>query len=232
MSAGLPFSGSRTCAEWIRGAADGRPFRPRPHRRRPMPTDLAELARNHSLSWLSRHYCAGKSTVQRWCAEAGVKPDPARCDRRPIPGDFAALAPTMTMTALVRHYGTHHDTVARWAAEVGVEPPPYRRPPPSATKPEPTGYRRLSGTAKRSYIATHYHYRDVSLEGRAADHLRRWTFVFRCTEGGAADREGEFWRYGNRVMTGPELVERAKRHGFDPDEWRVVPAREQARAEA
>jgi hypothetical protein len=52
--------------------------------------------------------------------------------------------------------------------------------------------------------------------------LRRICAVYRCTETGRADPKGKFWRFGNAVLTPDELIARAERKGWDPEEWRRV----------
>lgn len=143
-----------------------------------------------------------------------------RARRKPRPADLADNAATMTTSALARHYRVHHDTVERWLADTGVTPAARRR----AQKPRPKAVSYAG--PKSAFVGTLP--RDASLEGQAADVLRRLTFVYRCGETGAADQKGRFWRYGNAVLTGPELVERAKRHGFDPEGWKRVGAEARA----
>jgi hypothetical protein len=127
----------------------------------------------------------------------------------------------MHFTALLRHYGRNEKTVRRWLNEAGIKPrePGWRGTGVvRAPKPKLTHVpgRVIYGAPPR--LAE----RKTGLEEDAAQHLRRLTFVFRCGPKGDADQRGKFWRYGNAVFTGAELIARAERHGFDPDAWRRV----------
>lgn len=188
---------------------------------RPMPPDFAASAPAMSESGLTKHYRTNIRTIRRWCREAGVSPRKGQVNVRPVaPADFADNAPAMTRLELARHYRSHHNTIVRWLRETGVE---ARKHVPVPPKPiaRPAAHRGFAGP--KSTFVSRLH-RDASLEGQAADHLRRFCAVYRCTETGRADQRGSHWRYGNAVLQPEELVERARWHGFDPEAWRRVAA--------
>lgn len=237
---------------------------------RPKPADFEAMAATMHQLALMRHYRAGIETVRRWCAEAKVRPIPAKRASRKPPADFADIAPTMSIIQLKRRYKTGGDTILRWASETGVEPrrgtfkvkrdvpadfaercaemrlfqlrehysataptlkrwmaetgarPLVHQKQPPAPKPRPRSeHIRLPGNPL-SRIPE----RDISREGQAAEHLRRWfPNVHRCDEKGQFSLKGKFWRCGmSDPLTGPELIEKAKRKGFDPDAWMKVAA--------
>lgn len=58
----------------------------------------------------------------------------------------------------------------------------------------------------------------------AAQHLQKFAPVFRCDERGEANPKGEFWRYGNTILTESEMLERAERKGWDANAWKRLAA--------
>lgn len=188
----------------------------------PVPPDFAETAaRLVSRKALTRHYGKGKETIIAWMDAVGL-PQQVRKERRPCPDDFAALAPTMTKAEIGRHFKADNVMVNRWLAETRTEAIPadqsdilrrawqHRRP---AYRVTPDVSRHTPALAGR--------------EEAAAQHLRRfYPQVCHCNERGGADPKGKFWRCGNAVVDGAELVERAERKGFDPGAWRRVPVKE------
>jgi hypothetical protein len=196
---------------------------------RPMPEDFAELAATMTLRRLTKHFATNHRTVTRWAREAGITPRKGkRFTLIPLPEDFAVRAATMLHVDLCRHYGVHHRTVERWYAVAGLKP--YRPARPEKPTRETTGYRRMTGAQKRAYAGPKSAFgnllrRDDSLEGRAADFLRRFAAVYRCTEkGGVVEDKARLthWRYGNVVLDADALVERAMRKGWAPNAWRAL----------
>lgn len=59
---------------------------------------------------------------------------------------------------------------------------------------------------------------------RAADFLRVHDRVpmYRCDDIGRAAPKGEFWRYGNAVLPDADVIAKAKRKGWDENEWRKL----------
>lgn len=215
----------RWCAET--GATTAVPIMPATPIR-PVPADFAELAPTLSLRQLSKHYRAGIKVVQRWVTETGATPAyGVRFDARPVPDDFTTLAAKMFTSRLCAHYDCSPDAIKRWSRLTGVTPP--------KALPGRPGLRKSSRTAPKIVRPAAYRptkqgacfdtlRRDTSTEGLAADHLRRFCAVYRCTERGRADQQGSHWRYGNAVLTGAEMIERAERNGFDPEGWKRLAA--------
>lgn len=202
-----------------------------PRELRQIPADFhtqAPLMTRHSLA---KHYQTNASVIERWIAESGVKViEGRRCDATPVPDDFAELAARMVLTELADHYDINHKAVERWFRDTGVPRlvRPRGRPRIATATKKPTvrlAVHRSFAGPKSSFINRLN--RDDSLEGQAADHLRHYCAVYRCTEkGGVVDDRASLthWRYGNAVLTGAELVARAERMGFDPEAWRRIAA--------
>lgn len=135
----------------------------------------------------------------------------------PIPADFAELAAKLTANGLVDHYRHHLRVIKRWFAETGIQP--FVR---KAQKQEPPRRpRRVQAYAGPKSAFTGTLRRDHSTEGRAADVLRKYAPVYRCGERGGIPEDQELlthWRYGAAVLTRDELIERAKRYGFE-ERW-------------
>jgi hypothetical protein len=202
------------------------PLTRRPGGYRPVPSDWATTAPRLTQTALSAHYRCGIAPIHRWAEETGIHPMPTPTLYPPVPADFAQRAAEMLKVELSRHYHAHHRTLLRWFDEAGIAP--LKRVPSRPDPSTPSGYRRLSGVAKRAYaaLATTLR-RDVTMEGQAADHLRRYAAVYRCTPGGGVvDDKARLthWRYGNAVLTSEEMIARAMRNGFRPDAWREIAA--------
>lgn len=217
----------RTGPDTLRRWLDETGVRAGPYRRvRPAPDDFTAVASTMSLRDLSRRYHTCVKVVIRWMAETGAEPyRGSRRDAKPMPADFVELAGVMVLTKLAAHYRITHKAILRWYRQAGVEQ--LRRPRVRIVKAKsarrivrPAAYR-----APTLPFATLR--RDTSTEGRAADHLRKWAPVYRCNErGGVPDDKSllTHWRYGNAVLTGAELAERAKAKGFVPEDWRRLAA--------
>ena len=176
---------------------------------RPMPDDFAVFAPGRTITEIRAHYKTSDKAAHRWFREAGVDPLPRGVPR---PDDLTERAGEMHFNALARHYGVSGKTLSRWLAKTGAEPIEYQRT--GVSRPRDVRYR------------TNWNYkgpkmrlpeRDFSPEAQAADHLRRYTHVYRCTERGSADPRGSFYRYGDVVLTTDELIQRAERKG-----WRMA----------
>ena len=189
---------------------------------RPLPADFLEIAPTLSYAAAEKRWKAGAIQIRTWYRDAGI--GPARATRwKPIPEGFAEIAPTMRLYDLARRYEVQPETVRRWCYRLQIEP--MRRRPKSEpfkrqTKPK-TRKLPLRGVMVLPTLSRMPE-RDSSREGQAADHLRRYCAVYRCTETGAADQKGKFWRVGNAVKTGAELIAQAERHGWNPDAWMEI----------
>lgn len=188
-------------------------------RRKEQPADFAELCDTMTRTLLAKHYGVSYGTLLRWFDEHSSRLKRTGFYRghhkRPVPDDFAQLAPTMTHTKLRQHYGVDGTALRRWLAEAGVSPAVYvaRRRPDTAER----NRERRKGKAPARY---HRGPQVVAMDSRrwspvdlAADVLRRerWV-VYRCDEKGVAKPEGLFWRVGNVVCDGDELLARAARY--------------------
>jgi hypothetical protein len=184
---------------------------------RPMPADFAEIAPTRRVVDLAAHYGCARAAVYRWLADAAIAP-PERHDKRKVPADFRERAQSSSKAALGRHYSIHVKVIERWLRETGVRP--QRGTPGRKAAPQPSRVHTFNKQAPRRAAAP--------LAGRdeeAAQYLRRrFPSVHHCTESGAADPKGKFWRVGLKVLTAEDLVAKAQARGWDPDEWRRIAA--------
>jgi hypothetical protein len=158
---------------------------------------------------------------------------------RPAPPDFRERATGKSRRAMERHYEANWRIVDRWFTEAGIIPSRARPDVTQAKRPVPDDFADVAPTMPILRLQAHYGVAAVRgryvapvtprqaapLAGReeeAAQYLRRRDFVFRCGDKGGADAGGKFWRFGNVVLTGAELIGRAQRHGWNPDEWRQI----------
>lgn len=181
---------------------------------KPIPADFAEKARTLSIRKLAELYSTSETTVCKWRKAHGIGGGPSSIANAiaarliPVPVDFADRAPGQSTNALCRIYGRTEKTVKRWRRETGIVAVAYVQPVKSRVV--------LPGRSLN---------RAPQLTGReqeAAQHLRRWAAVYRCAETGRAEANGTHWRIGNAIVSPSELIERAERRGWDPEEWRRV----------
>lgn len=176
---------------------------------RPMPDDFREVAPGLTINQLQKHYGCGPDAVKRWRQEAGFAtsaPIIARGPRRSMPDSFALVARGMTMKQLRDRFAASEALVRRWCAEAGVEP---RR----------AGYAYFRQVQPRALPDA----RDNSRAGMAAQYLQKFGSVVRCDAEGRVDPRGTHWLRGGRyVLTDDEIMDRARRNGWQPDQWREV----------
>lgn len=181
-----------TIRRWMRRA--GIPLRTR--ERQEPPCDFVALARDRTSADLADHYGVSRSAIQEWARRSGVKfarPVVVRKGKnlRPVPDGFLNLAPQMTRNALRRHFSSSIKTVDRWLREAGLQAKPDH------------GLRLVPATDVPAPART--------IHDHAADILRAFGPVYRCDERGRADHKGGFWRVGQVVVDGDELLARAER---------------------
>jgi len=171
----------------------------------PMPADFPVMAQQKINIELEQHYAVSKHVVARWRAECGA-PHPKR-PLRPAPAHFASAARQHSVAKLETLFGVGPVVVRRWLKETGVT----RRPLAIARvnyKPAP--------------VIKHV---ESSLAGRAVDEcLQRFGPVYRCTPTGRPDKDGSHWNRGGRILTDDEVIDRARRNGWSPDDWERIAA--------
>lgn len=184
--------------------------------RRDPPADFAEMAAKLSNPQLVKHYACGSVLPARWRKELGLGEGPrlqVGPQRRAVPDDFKAVAPGKSLRMIAEHYGVSHEMARRFRIEAGMEPNPVGR---HVAKPV--------ALVTNAYMAAPLNrpVRDGSRAGMAADYLRKFGAVYRCTPMGAADPKGTHWRRGSAILTDAEIVQRAEYNGFDADAWKRV----------
>jgi len=119
---------------------------------------------------------------------------------------------------LCRHYAVSERRLRRWIEETGIAPAPFVRPAKPARRPRgrPRRVRCWPPILAQLFRRRppEESSRDMSPEGRAADHLRRFAPCYRCDADGRAGGTGNLWRYGNVVLDGALLRARAARLGW------------------
>lgn len=187
-------------------------------------TIQALMAKGRSARQIAAAIGLSRQTVWRavrlfelgpWLTAPGLVPTPT-------PPDFADRLRTMFQRQLAAHYGVSRSQIRRWIEREGLASvraaataaEPKKRCGRAAPPRLPTPHRPITQIS-----------RDMSAVGQAVDHLRRFGAVYRCNDrGGAVDKGGTHWRRGSAVLTDGEVIDRAKRLGFDPDGWRKLAA--------
>jgi len=174
---------------------------------RERPADYAEVAARLTARELRTHYKASSTTIAIWNAQVGRVPKPRYIYQpRSLPADFAQYA-DLKSYELCERYSAHPSVIRRWRAEIGYVAKPKAEDKP-AQKPAPVAPAYASNRFAGVGAPTPFH-RDMSQAGQAADYLRQFGAVWRCTETGRPDHKGKFWRRGHAVLSDAEIIERA-----------------------
>lgn len=137
--------------------------------------------------------------------------------RKRMPDDFRTVAPDLTRGQLGERYDVTRKIIARWLEEADVECQPSDRnrdlsaARSALARKRPTFVNRnnayLTGPVDRPR-------KDTTRAGQAADYLRRFGPVIRCTPAGRYSETGAHWLRGSTVLNAAEVVERAEWLGF------------------
>lgn len=128
---------------------------------------------------------------------------------QPIPADFVEQRQALRdVKKLASHYHVRRCTISKWIKELGL--PDLRKD---------AKHRAMArANAARTFRFTGMLYpkvqslRNWSVHDEAVAVLREHMPVYRCDERGRADFTGKFWRVGNVVCDGDELLARADRY--------------------
>jgi hypothetical protein len=186
---------------------------------RPVPADFAKWAKVETNEQLKVRYCTGSGALARWRNETGIHGKGRKGCRptnyKPTPADFAELAPTMTRRELMHRFGIGDFVLKRWLHEARTD---YRAEEVRSARV------RAARSRPAAHYGSHKNYvldsRDGGIHSRAQSFLQRIGPVFRCTETGQPSPRGSHFMVWGRVLTPDDMMERAKRRGFDSDEWR------------
>lgn len=176
-----------------------------PRKNLSIPDGFADAARTMTRRDLMAQFGLTKRMLATRLKKLGIDPPRAIARpsvRKPVPAGFAAVAPTMLKADLKVHYGVGHNTLDRWLKEAGVR---------AKTEPRKSVVQRDLRPSRSPGVVNVVRFHNYGPEDQAADVLRRLGPVYRCNERGRADDRGAFWRIGNVVVDGDELMARAAR---------------------
>ncbi|KUR71191.1 hypothetical protein AQZ52_11005 [Novosphingobium fuchskuhlense] len=146
--------------------------------------------------------------------------------RRDCPADFLAILRSLGSQGAARHYHASLATVTRWRRELEIRPQTRMKRGIGQSRTD-------RGFTARPLIA----HRDMSRAGCAAEFLRRWGSVYRCTADGAPNAKGQFWKRNHTVLTDDQIIARATKLGWIseipqdrlPDDRNYIPLAEVCR---
>lgn len=188
---------------------------------RQAPPDFLEIGPTLTITDCQRHWGVSERVAQRWYRTAGIRPakyiPTGHKIDDPVPEGFAADARRMCPRDLQRKYHRGRLKVILWLSECGIEPTPrdqsaimrrywQARPPAPKKRPPPV--------IRPQHVWKPIPGPDGSLHGQAAQFMRQYAAVYRARESGRADQQGEFYRYGNVILTPDELLQRAEAKGW------------------
>ncbi len=209
----------------------------------PMPADFIEVQAGKSQREICAHYGASDRPVMRWLSEMPAEIIAARLKYRkeltaknarignaaaaarrskveapPMPDDFAGYAIRHGRDEASNYFGVTRATIAAWAAQV-----------PNLTA------RRLAYVQQQAKHKIHAKrtqalgaYKVGGTLEMAKDHLRRYVSgnVFRAEVRYGPVKAGLIYVAGqpDPFLTPQQVIELAKRHGFQPDAWKALAA--------
>lgn len=109
------------------------------------------------------------------------------------------------------HYGVGRKTVDRWVKELGLPDLRFSKKFSERARVNTTRWHKRRQAPLRGIRAAH-RLNNYSIHDEAADTLRPHFPVYRCGKTGVADPKGKFWRVGNVVCDGDELLARAEKY--------------------
>jgi len=168
-----------------------------------MPPGFDAAAKNMTTGQLRVMFGLSKYEVERLRKSLGIVVHRER-QRIEIPETFRSLAQTMTAPELAERYGVSRNLIATWRKRLGIHVPTPRYHRDGSVK--------VCGPNARS------------VEELAANHLRRIAPVYRIGIDGKPNARGRAWKYGNITLSGPDLIARARRRGWNPDAWKEIRA--------
>lgn len=169
----------------------------------PIPLDFRDNALR-PLRELAERYGVDRHTAAKWRRLCGVTDFPRRPSWSKTEDDYLrANFHDHGPTVIGKELGRSSNAVKARARKLGLGSMRPRGVPQLATS-------RLSG--ERTY----------GRADAAAQHLQHYASVYRCDVEGHADHKGGFWRYGNIILTEPELLAKAERKGWRADSWREI----------
>lgn len=164
---------------------------------RSIPEDFVEMRHKiGSTRNLAKHYRASERTIKRWLNEAGlprIKTIPPS-QKIPIPDCFKMRAQSMNISQHAAFYGVSTNTISRWAVESGVK-----------CKVNKIAGMRLSKLARDIPQAKKETPHDL-----AVNYLQKYMPVNRCDKDGKWHLNGSYYRVGNTVINGDELLAKAE----------------------
>lgn len=161
------------------------------------------------VAHIARHLNRSRSTVERWMRNRDM---PVMVTPRVSADDYIlANWRRMTDAQLAAQTGRTVDGIAHARRRLGL-------------KRDQQQICRIVREATRAAKAIDARPVDQAL--KAADYLAAFdrTPVFRISDDGRPHPKGTMWRYGTVRLTTEEMIAKAKRKGFDPDEWRRLAA--------
>lgn len=128
-----------------------------------------------------------------------------------MPADFSIILVQLGSQQTAKHFRASLTTVTLWRRQAGL-PLHHRAKKPSRSTARPM-QGRLGGGPRPLFI-----HRDRSRAGQAAEFLQRNGPIYRCTSNAVPFAKGAFWNRGGRVLTDADVIERATRLGWQPEQ--------------
>ena len=186
-----------------------------PDQSRAMPGDFADHAAK-PMKDLKRRYSAGDSTVRKWRKQLALAV-PSGPKVKQMPAGFAEMQQGKSIIELSEIYRCGKLPVSRWLKELGIKRERFVSVP--RLKPAKPAH-----LVRNAYMTTPVDraIKDGSRAGLAAEFLKKYGPVYRCTAMGATDPKGTHWRRNSSILTDAEIIERAEYNGWSADAWKQV----------
>lgn len=195
--------GARTFRSWCTalGILDNIQARdPSRPSRKVVPDDFHIHGKAETNTQLQDRYGASKDMISRWRKQSAVAPKVRRQSMLHPPEDFRSIAPTLYRYEAAKHFGVCDSTLTKWSAATGVKFRPWK-------------------ARRRDLPATVAPQADASVEGRAAQHLRKYMPVYRANTVRPGD---DGYVVGNRKLSSNEMMAFATAKGFSSEQRGVM----------
>ena len=178
-----------------------------------VPADFATVAPTMGVKELRVHYRAGRNTLAKWCAMAGVEPKPLVYLRFVAPADFGTVATPLGQIELCAHYKVSATIIIRWVSEMPEDWKRIRRGNLRGGNPPKPKRSAIAFKRGPSMHAKFDSERMRTTADLAAMHLqRRFVPVVRASIYGK--QFAGLWQVGRLRMAETDMVALARKQGW------------------
>lgn len=184
---------------------------------------IRDLCKDMTIPELAVHYETSYKAIQSYLLHRGVKAVPVSGKPHPAEMLYKGIehfVKDKTVRELADIYCVGENSIRRALSRRGLSAKKYIRPP-AVRKPAPAPKPRVFVVHRNpQYLPMGE--KILSEAEKAQRFLQRFCPVSRCNDDGRPNQTGQMFLYGRRLVTAQELIDFAKRKGWEPDAWKNV----------